>query len=493
MDWAKQGLYRDTVYLGRCPWLQEVIHKLATETTQHLGEVHYAELHTALSLMPWKALTVAWDDEIYGNMLARRIRAKLEAFHRSDQLVAGNLSLTRWLFHLLRDLAPQREEDFNIAFDWIYAESLAFTILSGDLVVEEIKFLLQIGNARQTILPLDLAALIDGLLLSLKPELLAPDSCHLRGCRCAERIFSHQARANFRLAQPWSVTVLMQQLVPVLQSLWQLRMSTLSVSRGIYTLNGQGTSEPCCLVPIHYLTAEVFHLVENVLMDTHHEIVYLDPVDVPFQVAQMRSMQSWAQIRRRAITFQFVIGVLVSPTGLCGFVSRTPDSMPCVARRFPGYLSVEEYANLTFPTATLEENLALIPPLTGGSLCQDHPTHHGCPVVHTSALAAMPVEMQPCVDSELNKVLVGIIHLVGLLFGNEVRGGMPQLSLANLDPGLVLDSSRKRRRRVLLYQVGSLSPPQVVFVNHDLAFTAFVDILAQHLAAHRTWLLVTRA
>eukprot|EP00971_Amphidinium_carterae_P350311 6491483-Amphidinium_carterae.1 len=496
MKWAKQGLYRDLIYLSRCPWLQETIQSLAMAATSNLGEVHFNELVTALSLMPWKALTISWSDPVYGRLMTSRVRAELEAFHRADQLTAGVLPVTRWIFHLLQDLTVDVGSDFDIVSDWIFAESLSLAIMSEVFAVDELHTLVRVGPPRPTIRALDLAKLIDGLLLQLQPTFLAEDQKHLRGCRCNERVFSQQVRIPIPADDEWSVPDLLRSIVPILASLWNLKAPTLSTSRGACVLCGCCTREPVCLVPIHFVSNAVFQAVARALAATHHEVLVLEPTEVPVDTSELTLPKSMAQLRRRALTFPFVIGILVVPDGSCAYVARSPESMPNVTRRYPGILTMDGYENLTFPSATQDEAVGLLPPLNGGFVeMRTVPTidfrtaHSGCPSVQRAP---------PATYFEFIGVLLIVLGYKVFVDDNNTalhaceRGGMRKFSLADPGPQHVLDTCRKRRRRVIMYQLGSHSPPQIIFVSHDLDFASLLDLLAQHLAAHKSWLRVTR-
>eukprot|EP00971_Amphidinium_carterae_P352604 6492670-Amphidinium_carterae.1 len=566
MTWAKTGQHRDPHYLQQCPWLQESIRDLARRSTRGLEEVHFQELHTALTLMPWKALTVCWADPVYARMLAKRIRAELETFHRADALARGQLTLTRWIFLLLRDLAADNETKFHVATDWVQAEHMTLIILGGSLTLEELYYSALVGHSRAVCSASNLVALMDGLLLQYAPRLLSGDGTHQLGCTCQTRSFLVEVRLHFPTVPGWRTADLVKYVLPPLELLWNLKSSTLSMERGTATLNARGTRDPPCLLPVVSLSDRAGPVALSILEYLGHEVLYFEHHEVPFQRLHGDDALSLSNIRRRALTFPDVIGV-ITVHNECAFVCRNHRSRPQTTSRFPRLLEGDGFENLTFPCATLDEAVAMTAHIVGGScpkLSRSHSVnrfiashlvidpnmdfvgylyHDGVGIVIACAILLGSAACLPLIG-----VVVGLLftkgshdyfdrnvysvalehnhesvvtsplllldaeaHPDGLLLQvvnidpryvkcdllglrqhfPQCRGGMPSSSSADPSPDLVLQTERKRKRRVTIYLEDHFAPSHVVFVDSNLSLDSVLRLLPGHFAAHRTWLRLT--
>eukprot|EP00971_Amphidinium_carterae_P317867 6319068-Amphidinium_carterae.1 len=154
-------------------------------------------------------------------MLAKRVRSELEAFHRADAVARGQLTLTKWIFFLLRDLAADGESKYYVMSDWVQAEYMSFIITSGKSVAEELYTAALVGNSRPVCTPSNLVALMDGL-LQHSPRLLALDGKHQLGCTCHTRSFPLDVRLHFPTIAGWRISDLIKSVLPALETLWNL-------------------------------------------------------------------------------------------------------------------------------------------------------------------------------------------------------------------------------------------------------------------------------
>eukprot|EP00971_Amphidinium_carterae_P333419 6468161-Amphidinium_carterae.1 len=96
---------------------------------------------------------------------------------------------------------------------------------------------------------------------------------------------------------------------------------------------------PPCLMPIHVETNQTREAINEVFQDLSHETIFLELKDIPASTTADRP-SLYAALRRRALTYGFAIGAVMSEQGIT-VICRSPDAYPQIMRRFPSCIDVD--------------------------------------------------------------------------------------------------------------------------------------------------------
>eukprot|EP00971_Amphidinium_carterae_P336599 6473053-Amphidinium_carterae.1 len=364
MDGAREGFDRDPEFLNNHPDLKELLLQHAREV---VGEgVQMEELCTALTLLPTRGIKLCRGDRTFRELLLRRVSADIEAHHRAEQMLAGQMTLERWFFLLLQDRATKDGSNFAVALDWLYAGLATYIVTAGVLVEEELRAAFQAGPARQLSTPTEMLEIVKAMILDKEQNHLTQDESHLRGCACPCRQFTVPTKVSFQPKRAWRASDVVNQVVPLLETLWSAKRTVLTMEKGRWILSMNCAREPACLLPVTRCSPRVEALATDILESTGFECVELSAEEIPAVPGRHADVYYAMMMRRRAISFPHPVGVLARANGSSVFVCKTPDSTPACTRRYPGIVDLEDFSNITFPFSTMDEAMGAVQVRAGG-------------------------------------------------------------------------------------------------------------------------------
>eukprot|EP00971_Amphidinium_carterae_P350031 6491351-Amphidinium_carterae.1 len=163
-------------------------------------------------------------------------------------------------------------------------------------------------------------------------------------------------------------------VAPIVEKLCCAQVWTLtSTSRGgkrIWRINLCCSTSRPCLLPVFYLNSEFMTPVVQLLKDLHFEVTEVLAEEVPYDILHPEDEYPAFCVRRRALTFPFVMGAIVSKdTHLCAYLGKTMEVLACDAGRFPAMVDTDSCQDMITEAGSLAELLKMdvCELLTGGS------------------------------------------------------------------------------------------------------------------------------